>query len=122
MTDPMPYVARRAARSEFLAVRGLRCHVNLWGDASLVTPERPPLVMLHGWMDVGASFQFVVDALRAERFVIAPDWRGFGLSEAPRADSYWFPDYLGDLDALLDALLPAQPSICSATAWAATSR
>jgi hypothetical protein len=24
-----------------------------------------PLVMLHGWMDVGASFQFVVDALAA---------------------------------------------------------
>jgi pimeloyl-ACP methyl ester carboxylesterase len=74
-----------------------------------VTPDRPPLVMLHGWMDVGASFQFVVDALHAERFVIAPDWRGFGLSESPRADSYWFPDYLGDLDVLLDTLLPAQP-------------
>ena len=62
--------------------------------------------MLHGWMDVGASFQFVVDALATERCVIAPDWRGFGRSEAPAADSYWFPDYLGDLDALLDAMLP----------------
>ena len=30
-------------------------------------PQRPPLVMLHGWMDVGASFQFVVDALPTER-------------------------------------------------------
>ncbi len=109
MTEQTPYVARREARSEFATVRGLRCHVNLWGDASLATPEKPPLVMLHGWMDVGASFQFVVDALHAERFVIAPDWRGFGLSESPRADCYWFPDYLGDLDALLDALLPGQP-------------
>ncbi len=104
-----PYTARRAARSDFITVRGLRYHVNLWGDPSLATPERPLIVMLHGWMDVGASFQFVVDALRDDRCVIAPDWRGFGLSDAPAADSYWFPDYLGDLDALLDALSPHQP-------------
>jgi pimeloyl-ACP methyl ester carboxylesterase len=90
-------------------VRGLRYHVNLWGDATLAAHERPPLVLLHGWMDVGASFQFVVDALREQRFVIAPDWRGFGLSESPGTDCYWFPDYLADLDTLLDALLPAQP-------------
>ena len=109
-----PYLARRTARSEFLPLRGLRYHVHCWGDASLVTPTRPPLVMVHGWMDVGASFQFVVDALADadgfERFVIAPDWRGFGRTEAPcPTDSYWFPDYLGDLDALLDALVPEGP-------------
>jgi len=34
--------------------------------------------------------------------VIAPDWRGFGLSEWTKEDSYWFPDYLADLDRLLD--------------------
>jgi pimeloyl-ACP methyl ester carboxylesterase len=70
--------------------------------------------MLHGWMDVGASFQFVVDALAQaegfERRVAAPDWRGFGLTNAPSpCDSYWFPDYLGDLDAVLDVLSPASP-------------
>ena len=57
--------------------------------------------MLHGWMDASPSFQFVVDALRREWHVIAPDWRGFGLSEGGE-DCYWFPDYLGDLDAILD--------------------
>lgn len=108
MTTPPTYVPRRAARSEFVALRGLRIHVNVWGDASLVAANRPALVMLHGWMDVGASFQFVVDALPAPRCVIAPDWRGFGESTAPAADCYWFPDYLADLDALLDALLPGQ--------------
>ncbi|MFP5404886.1 MAG: alpha/beta fold hydrolase, partial [Gammaproteobacteria bacterium] len=66
-------------------------------------------VLLHGWMDVGASFQFLVDALAAPRWVIAPDWRGFGLTQVPGADAYWFPDYLGDLDALLDALAPDTP-------------
>ena len=107
---PEIYEPRRLAQSVFLPVRGLRYHAHVWGDASLVTPERPPLVLVHGWMDVGASFQFVVDALAEadgfERWVIAPDWRGFGLSDSPPVDTYWFPDYLADLDALLDALVP----------------
>jgi pimeloyl-ACP methyl ester carboxylesterase len=82
--------------------------VHHWGSPEWITPDTPALVMLHGWMDVGASFQFVVDAMASQRYVIAPDWRGFGHSEAPQADSYWFPDYLGDLDTLLDQLLPDQ--------------
>jgi len=100
-----PYVVRRESRSEFLPVRGLNYHLRHWGDPGLVTPERPPLLMLHGWMDVGASFQFVVDALADDRYVVAPDWRGFGLTESLQEDSYWFADYLGDLDALVDATL-----------------
>jgi pimeloyl-ACP methyl ester carboxylesterase len=101
---PAPYVERRAARSLFIEVRGLRLHLRCWGDRSLTGPGRPTLVALHGWMDVAASFQFMVDALAAERHVVALDWRGFGLSEPSGADAYWFPDYLGDLDAVLDAL------------------
>ncbi|HKX43194.1 MAG TPA: alpha/beta hydrolase [Burkholderiaceae bacterium] len=99
----LPYVVRRASRSRFVTVRGLRHHVLEWGDAALATPERPTLVMQHGWMDVAASFQFVVDALDRDRHVIAFDWRGFGLSDASGADTYWLPDYLGDLDAMLTA-------------------
>ena len=110
MSPSAVYTPQRSSTRHIAPIRGLRYHVHSWGDASLVTPERPPLVLLHGWMDVGASFQFVVDALAAadgfDRWVLAPDWRGFGLSEAPLADSYWFPDYLGDLDALLEHLTP----------------
>jgi len=110
MTLPA-YAPRRAARSLFVPLRGLHYHVNAWGEAALATPERPPLVLLHGWMDVGTSFQFVVDALAEaegfERWVLAPDWRGFGRTTWPAVDSYWFADYLGDLDALLGALAPA---------------
>ncbi|MFT3957287.1 MAG: alpha/beta hydrolase [Piscinibacter sp.] len=100
--SPPVYVARRPARSLFVSVRGLRYHLLAWGDASMVGPERPPLVLLHGWMDVAASFQFMVDALAQDRFVLAADWRGFGLSDDGGSDSYWFADYLADLDALLD--------------------
>ena len=86
----------------------MRHHLNVWGDASMATASRPPLLMMHGWMDVGASFQFTVDALAHERYVIAPDWRGFGLSDSTAGDCYWFADYLGDLDALIDHLAPGQ--------------
>ncbi|WP_428419692.1 alpha/beta fold hydrolase [Methylibium sp.] len=102
------YTARRTARSEFVAVRGLRYHAHVWGAAP-TEPDRPPLLLMHGWMDVGASFQFVVDAMADNRHVIAPDWRGFGRTEiAPATDSYWFADYLGDLDALLDHFSPGR--------------
>jgi len=60
--------------------------------------------MVHGWMDVSASFQFVVDCLMEDRYIIAPDWRGYGLTSAPHTDNYWQPDYLADLDFLLDSL------------------
>ena len=110
--DATPYPPLRAGRDLHLDLRGLRHHAWQWGDASLVTPERPPLVLMHGWMDVGASFQFVVDELaRLEgerRFVVAADWRGYGGSSGGGADSFWFLDYLGDLDALLDAIAPGQ--------------
>ena len=106
--SPPAYLPRRPGRSRFVDLRGLRCHLHEWGDASQASAARPTLVMLHGWMDVGASFQFAVDALAAieggDRHVIAPDWRGFGLSDPGGADCYWFPDYLGDLDALVDSV------------------
>jgi pimeloyl-ACP methyl ester carboxylesterase len=94
----------KPSESIFADVRGLRYHLRCWGD-----PQSPKLFLLHGWMDVSASFQFLVDALRAPWRVIAPDWRGYGLSQWSGTDSYWFPDYLGDLDELLRQLSPAEP-------------
>ena len=69
-------------------------------------PTQQHLVLLHGWMDSSVSFQFMVDQMGPGWAIHAPDWRGFGLSERPAADSYWFPDYLADLDQLLDQLAP----------------
>jgi pimeloyl-ACP methyl ester carboxylesterase len=100
------YQVKRTSRSEFIPIRDLSYHVRLWGEP---TPDRPPLVMVHGWMDVAASYQFVVDAFAQDRYVIAPDWRGYGDTASGTADNYWFPDYLADLDFLLDHYAQGQP-------------
>jgi len=91
-------------RSEFVVLRQRRHHVRIWG-----ADDAPTFFFLHGWGDVAASFQFVVDALGRQWRVIAPDWRGFGLSQWNEC-SYWFPDYLADLDALLGHYSPDQPA------------
>ena len=122
------YQVKRLSRSEYVPIRNLTYHVLVWGEPA---PGKVPLVMVHGWMDVAASYQFVVDAFARDHYVIAPDWRGYGLTgvdgpplEAdgplggqrsvgakywPDADNYWYPDYLADLDFLLDHYSPEAP-------------
>ena len=95
--------AMKHSQSHIHTIRNLRYHVRTWGDA-----RSPKLFLLHGWMDVSASFQFLVDCLERDWYVVAPDWRGFGLTEWAR-DGYWFPDYYADLDALLDIYEPKAP-------------
>jgi pimeloyl-ACP methyl ester carboxylesterase len=94
----------KSSQSHIHTIRNLRYHVRTWGDA-----QAPKIFLLHGWMDVSASFQFLVDCLRREWYVVAPDWRGFGLTAWAR-DGYWFPDYYADLDALLDIYQPDTPA------------
>jgi pimeloyl-ACP methyl ester carboxylesterase len=100
------YPIQRIARQEFVPVRNLQYAVRVWGAPH---PDKTPLVLVHGWMDVAASYQFVVDALQADHYVIAPDWRGYGHTGAGGVDNFWFPDYLADLDFLLDHYAPDKP-------------
>ncbi|HSQ03608.1 MAG TPA: alpha/beta fold hydrolase, partial [Burkholderiales bacterium] len=94
----------KSSISHFHDIHGLRYHVRTWGD-----PVQPRLFLLHGWMDVSASFQFLVDCFQRDWYIVAPDWRGFGLT-AWAQDGYWFPDYYGDLDALLALYESAAPA------------
>lgn len=98
----------RPDRSRYLGLRGLRYHLREWGPAD--APAQHTLVMLHGWMDVSASFQFVADALAAGWRVVAPDWRGYGLTDSGPGDCYWFPDYLADLEFILDDVYRREPA------------
>jgi pimeloyl-ACP methyl ester carboxylesterase len=97
------YQVKRISHSEFVPIRNLQYHVRVWGEPA---PDKTPLVIVHGWMDVAASYQFVVDALSHDHYVIAPDWRGYGQTASGGVDNFWFPDYLADLDFLLDHYAP----------------
>lgn len=92
----------KPARAHRVALRGLDHHVLTWGD-----PAAPKLFFLHGWMDTGASFQFLADALAGDWYAIAPDLRGFGRS-GWQPQGYWFIDYVADLESLLDAFAPGE--------------
>jgi pimeloyl-ACP methyl ester carboxylesterase len=91
------------SRSEFLQVRGLRYHVRRWGS-----PDAPKVFLLHGFLDCSATWVDVGVALTPKFQVIAPDMRGFGETQWTNVD-YWFPDYVGDLDALVRELSPDEP-------------
>jgi len=95
----------KPSRSEFVPIRGVRYHLRTWGPV-----DAPMLLLLHGAQDVSASWQFMVDALAHDWRVVAPDWRGHGLSGRSGADTYWFPDYVADLDGLLERLSPQRPA------------
>lgn len=102
--NPAKYSPRVPARHEDVVLRGLRHRIHHWGEATAT-----PLFLLHGWVDTGMSFQFLADALAGQWHIIAPDWRGFG-DTAWDPNGYWFPDYLADLDALLDHYCPHAPA------------
>jgi pimeloyl-ACP methyl ester carboxylesterase len=99
----MSYVSRRRPELATLEIRGLKFQLYRWpGERS------QPIVFVHGWGDTGETFQFLVDALSTRHTIVAFDARGFGRTEWPQ-DGYWFPDYLADLDALLQHLSPDAP-------------
>jgi pimeloyl-ACP methyl ester carboxylesterase len=76
--------------------RGLPLVYHEWGN-----PKGPPLILLHGFLDQGRSFRFLGPELTEHYRLIAPDHRGHGRSAhmGPGA-TYYFPDYLLDLEAL----------------------
>lgn len=96
----------KPSASQFVQIRGVRYHVRRWA-----VPGAPKMVLLHGWMDVSASFQFLVDALKQDWDVYAPDWRGYGLTDWSKSDCYWFPDYIADLDFLLQEICSEQANL-----------
>ena len=96
----MAYQPRRPGRHETQSFRGLEHHLIRWGPDS-----DDPVLLLHGYADCAASFQFVADEIAPGLPLVAIDWRGFGRSErAP--GGYWFPDYYADLEQFIDRLCP----------------
>lgn len=94
------YVPRRVSHTGRVPVRSVDYRIRTWGSS-----DDPPIVLLHGARDQAVTFQFLVDAFERDRFVVAPDWRGHGGS-GWTPGGYWLAEFVRDLDALLDVLLP----------------
>ena len=92
-----------STRETFLDVRGLRLHLRERGAAAGATG--PTTVLLHGWLDHCGSFDGLAPLLAAEGRVLALDLRGHGESGWVGAGGFYHaPEYVADLDGLLDAL------------------
>jgi len=81
------------------------CH---WGPAlDAARSERPPVLILHGFLEQGAAWHPVAERLAAAigRPIVAPDHRGHGRSgHVGPAQHYHFWDYVGDVQAIVDHL------------------
>jgi pimeloyl-ACP methyl ester carboxylesterase len=100
----MSYRPVRPGRHGTIPIRGLDHHLIRWGPDS-----GDPVLVLHGFADCAATFQFVADEIDPALPLVAVDWRGFGGS-ARSPGGYWFPDYYADLEAMLDALCTQGPA------------
>jgi pimeloyl-ACP methyl ester carboxylesterase len=96
-------------RVERIRVNGLEHavrHFEIEG-ASPRTSART-ILLLHGFLDAGSTWDLVAAPLAAAGHrVVAPDLRGFGLTDRVGSGGYYhFPDYVADVDDLVRALAP----------------
>lgn len=81
---------------------GLPLAYHVWESPALAAPT---LVLLHGFLDHGRSFDPVAEVLARRFRVVAPDHRGHGESGHIGAGGYYhFPDYILDLHRLCEHL------------------
>jgi pimeloyl-ACP methyl ester carboxylesterase len=98
--------------SGFQRVNGLKLWVHRFREES-APPSGLTILLLHGFMDAGGTWDMVAPALaRGGHEVVAPDLRGFGLSDSIGAGGYYhFPDYVADVAELVDALAPRRLAV-----------
>ena len=91
-------------RAIAVPANGLTHNVLEW---SAPTP-RATALLLHGFMDAGATWDLVAPGLVAAGLrVLAPDLRGFGDgARVPPGGYYYFPDYVFDVAELVETLVP----------------
>lgn len=84
---------------------GMRIHVNRFEPANS-TPSGLTVLMLHGFLDCGATWDLVAEPLaQAGHDVFVPDLRGYGDSAHVGVGGYYhFPDYVGDVASLVDQI------------------
>ena len=88
--------------TEVRSADGTRIHVEVFGPE-----DAPTIVLVHGWTCALAFWHYQVVELSREFRVVAYDQRGHGRSEAPRGRAYTDQALSDDLEAVLQATVPA---------------
>ena len=83
----------------FVTVDGLKIHYLDWG-----TPEKPPLIMLHGIGRVAHTFDHIAPHFASKYHVMAVDMRGHGDSGWDPKGAYLVEDYVKDIEGLAEQL------------------
>ena len=83
----------------FVTVDGLRIHYLDWGS-----PEKPPLIMLHGIGRVAHTFDHIAPHFALKYHVMAVDMRGHGDSAWDPKGAYLVEDYVKDIEGLAEQL------------------
>eukprot|EP00249_Psilotum_nudum_P003691 c17154_g1_i1 orf=490-1455(-) len=82
----------------FLQVNGINMHVAELGSG-------PVVVLLHGFPEIWYSWRHQIRALATAGFrAIAPDFRGYGLTENSEPEKNTYSDLADDIVGLLDAI------------------
>ncbi|KAK9070073.1 hypothetical protein SSX86_010472 [Deinandra increscens subsp. villosa] len=86
---------------KFIQVNGLNLHVAEAGSES-----SPPVIFLHGFPEIWYSWRHQMLAVANAGFrAIAPDFRGYGMSDAPpEPEKACFADLVDDTASILDSL------------------
>lgn len=69
--------------------------------------DAPTIVMVHGWTCAAEFWKLQVEALEGERRIVTFDLRGHGQSERPPNGTYTIETFAQDLQAVLEAEVPA---------------
>ncbi|WP_254055741.1 alpha/beta fold hydrolase [Ruegeria sp. EL01] len=84
--------------TKLLDLNGQPFYVRTWG-----APEKPPLLMLHGFPEYGGAWSDLAPHLTNWFFCIAPDQRGYGQSWAPEGvENYALSQLVSDMAALIE--------------------
>lgn len=88
-----------SVKHEYIEVNGVKLHIAKQGNGKKL------VVLLHGWPEFWYTWRYQIPVLAEKYTVVAPDLRGFNLSEKPRGVSNYKTDTIAtDIAELIKKL------------------
>jgi pimeloyl-ACP methyl ester carboxylesterase len=100
-------------QESYLVVNGVRLHCVTAGE-----PSNKLVMFLHGFPEFWYEWKGQLREFGKDHFVVAPDMRGYNLSEKPaELDAYRVPALLGDIRGLADHFRQGKKFVLVAHDW-----